>query len=194
MDFQQCDKLTRTLLKVALPKMGIVRTASNVLATAPTRYRGIGIINFYILQMVDHLKIACNHGDNNSDTGQLIRTTLEITQLRAGLGGNPLQIKPSIVTWIEHSWWTNTLTAMEKYNVCLHGNVPSLKKWMTNDSFIMEDITQQYGNRESPSFYESINRMRIYHRINTRSDIQHACRKILKTSDETSLGQRYISI
>ena len=41
MSFEQCDKLTRTLLKVALPKMGIVRTANNVLATAPTRYRGI---------------------------------------------------------------------------------------------------------------------------------------------------------
>lgn len=104
MDFHQCNKLTRTLLKVVLPKMGIVRTASNVLATAPTRYRGIGITNFYILQMVDHLRIACDHGDSDLDTGQLLRMTLEITQLQAGIGGSPLHIKPSIVTWIENLW------------------------------------------------------------------------------------------
>ena len=162
--------------------MGIIRTANNVLATAPTRYRGMGIINLCILQMVDHLKVACDHGDNDSDTGQLLQTTLEITQLQAGVGGNPLHIKPSMVNWIEHSWWTNTLVAMEKYQVLLHGNVPNLKKWTSHDSFIMDDIIQKYGNRERPSFYESINRMRIYHRVNTRSDIQHACGKVLKTS------------
>ena len=142
----------------------------------------MGIINFYILQMVDHLKIACDHGDSNSDTGQLLRTTLEVTQLQDGVGGNPLQIKPSMTNWIEHSWWTNTLIAMEKYQISLHRNVPELKKWTSHDSFIMDDIIKTYGNREKQSFYESINRIRIYHRINTRSDIQHACGKILKTS------------
>ena len=71
---------------------------------------------------------------------------------------------------------------MEKYQISLHGNVTGLKKWMINDSFLMDDIIQTYGNRERPSFYDSINKMRIYHRITTRSDIQHACGKVLKTS------------
>ena len=97
--------------------MGIVQPASNVLATAPTWYRGIGITNFYILQMVDHLWIACDHRDSDLDTGQLLRTTLEITQLQTGIGGNPLHIMLSIATWIENLWWSNTLTAMEKYNI-----------------------------------------------------------------------------
>ena len=182
MNFEQCDKLTRILLKVALPKMGIVRTANNVLATAPTSYRGFGIINFYILQMVDHLKMACDHGDSESDTGQPLQTTIEITQLQAGVEGNPMHIQPSKVHWIEHSWWKNTLTAMEKYQISLHGNVKGLEKWMKNDSFLMDDMIKTYGNSKSQSFYESINRMRVYHRITTRSDIQHACGNVLKIS------------
>ena len=171
LNFQQGDKLTRTLLKVALPKMGIVRTANNVLATAPTAYCGIGIINFYILRMIDHLKIACNHIGTKTDTGHLLLTTLEIMQQIAGIGGNPFTIKQSEVTCLEQSWWTNTLTAMEKYNVRLEGNIPELQKWTENDTFIN-------GNRESIKFYKSINCMRLYHKICTRSDIQHTCGKI----------------
>ena len=139
LNFQQGDKLTRTLLKVALPKMGIVRTANNVLTTAPTAYHGIGITNFYILQFIDHLKIACDDGETESDTRHLLLTTLEIMQLMAGIGGNLLKIKPTLVTWLEQSWW-NTLIAMEKYNISLDGNVPDLKKWTENDTFIMDDI------------------------------------------------------
>ena len=199
LDFNQCDKLTRTLLKVALPKMGIVRTASNVLATAPTNFREMGIINFDILQLVDHLRMACNDGDSESDTGQLLRTTLEITQLQTGIGGNPLHIKPSIVTWIEQSWWSNTFEAMERYNIQLHGNMKGLNKWTSNDSIVMDDFVEQYGNTESKVFYESINRMRIFHQVTTRLDLQHACGKLLKTAilsnkqndDETRSGMAY---
>ena len=199
LNFKQCDKLTRTLLRVALPKMGIVRTASNVLATAPIRYRGLGIVNFDILQMVDHLRIACDHGDSDSDTGQLLRTTLETTQIQTGIGENPLYIKPSIITWIEQSWWSNTFEAMERYKVKLHGNMTGLKTWTSNDSIFMDDILEQYGTNESKAFYESVNRMRLFHQVTTRSDLQHACGKLLKTAilsnrindDKTRSGMAY---
>ena len=56
LSFDQCDDLTKTVLRGTLTKMGIIWTASMVLATTPQSMQGIGIIHLYILQLVDHLK------------------------------------------------------------------------------------------------------------------------------------------
>ena len=72
MSYDQCDHLTKTLIQGTLLKMGVVQTANNVLVTVHQDYRGLGIIHLYILQMIDHLKIICNHGGTTSDTGKLL--------------------------------------------------------------------------------------------------------------------------
>ena len=48
-------------------------------------------------------------------------------------------IDPMKYTWMEHSWWTNTLTSIQRYNIKIIGQVQMLNLWVENDSFIMEN-------------------------------------------------------
>ena len=74
--------------------VGITQTASMVLATSPRSMQGIGIIHSYILQFVDHLKIICDHGGKDTETGKLLTIELDAINIQAGLGGSLLEIDP----------------------------------------------------------------------------------------------------
>ena len=92
--YDESDLITRQLLRGALPKMGIIGSANTILATSPSTMRGVGLINLYVLQLVDHLKVICNHGGEQTDTGTLLRNELEALTIQAGLGGSPFSINP----------------------------------------------------------------------------------------------------
>ena len=162
MTYEQCDHLTRTLIQGTLSKMGVVRTANNILVKAPHDYRGMGIIHLDILQMIDHLKIICNHGGTSSDTGKLLTVQLESLAIQTGIGGLPFDLDPKKYSWMEHSWWTNTLTALRRYNVNIRGQVPTLNLWADNDGFIMEDIRSTYNTKHDKTSLRSINRVQLY--------------------------------
>ena len=85
--YDECDLITRQLVRGVLPKMGIIRTANRILATSTVSMQGVGLIHLYVLQLVDHLKVICNHGGENTDTGTLLRNELEALVLQSGLGG-----------------------------------------------------------------------------------------------------------
>ena len=77
MDEQQCTDLTKHLIRGVLPKMGVVRTANTILAMTPCIYRGFGIINLYIQQMIGHLKVISNHSGASLKTGTLLQIELK---------------------------------------------------------------------------------------------------------------------
>ena len=122
--------------------MGIIWTASMVLATAPWSMQGIGIIHLYIFQLVDHLKIIYDHGRKDTETGKLLTIELDAINIQAGLGGSPLEINPSTTPWVEHCWWSNTLEAARKYNITIHGFQMFLQPWTSNYSFLMKDFQE----------------------------------------------------
>ena len=171
--YKQCDEITKELLKGVLPKMGIIRTANTTLATSPRNMQGV--VHLYILQLVDHLKVICNHSGDTTDTGTLLRNKLEAITIQAGKGGSPLNFNPGEIKWIEHSWWTNTLIACNDYNIRIKGKTNQLSTWTTNDSFLMDDFSQSYPPESFSAFLCSINRVRLYFQVATRSDIQLAC-------------------
>ena len=148
MTHAQCDHLTRTLFQGTLSKMGVVQTANNVLVTAPQDYQGMGIIHLNILQMIDHLKVICNHGGTPSDTGKLLTVQLESLTVQTGIGGSPFDLDPTKYRWMEHSWWTNTLAAMRRYSIKIRGQTQTLELWAENDRFIMDDIQAIYNTTQ----------------------------------------------
>ena len=173
--YDECDLLTRQVLRGVLPKMGIIRSANMVLTTSTTAMRGAGLIHLYVLQLVDHLKVICNHGGEQTDTGTLLRNELEALTIQAGLGGSPFSINPLQTPWIEHCWWANTLEATYRYNIHIRGHTQPLQKWTVNDSFLMDDFRAQYDPTIYKKFLQSINRVRLFLQITTKSDIQLAC-------------------
>ena len=67
--YDECDLISRHLIRGVLPKMGIVRSAYTTLATSTSAMQGVGLIHLYILQLVDHLEVICNHGGEQRDIG-----------------------------------------------------------------------------------------------------------------------------
>ena len=174
MTFDECDTLMKMLLTRVLPKMGIVRTANRTLATAETRLRGLGLTHLYVLQLVDHLKIVCDHGGTGSDTGILLSASLKGFALQAGYTDNPFDLQPEHLPWTEHCWWKITLLAITKYGIKINGKPTCLQKWTQNGSYIMKDFHDYYQENESVAFYQSLNRVRLYLKVLTRSDLQQA--------------------
>ena len=127
LSYDQCDDLTKLLIRGVLPKMGIIRTANTILATSPRRHRGLGMIHLYILQLVDHLKVICDHGGKDTETGKLLSIELDALNLQAEIGESPLDIDPSTTPWIEHCWWSNNLQASRKYDISIQGYPSKLK-------------------------------------------------------------------
>ena len=84
--------------------MGVVQTANNIFGTAYQDYHGLGIIYLYILQMIDHLKIICNHGGITLDTGKLLMVQLESRTVQTGVGGSPFDLDLVELPWMENSW------------------------------------------------------------------------------------------
>ena len=175
MDYNQCDDITGELLSGVLPKMGIVRTANRVLVTAEREYWGFGLSHVYVLQLVDHLKVICDHGGQDTDTGTLLMASLEAFSIQAGFHENLLTIDPSVLPWTEHCWWKVTLTAIHKYKITVNGTVSTLKKWASNDTFIMKDFLSFYEHNESTPFLQSLNRVRLYLKLATKLDLMLAC-------------------
>ena len=80
------------------PKYGNCSHNKHCLAMTPRSYRGLGLTNLYIQQLIDHLKVACNHGGTSTEIGILLSIGLESFALQAGVGGSPLLIDPSVIT------------------------------------------------------------------------------------------------
>ena len=135
MTFKECNKLMKMLLTGALPKMGIAWTANRTLATAKTKLHGLGLTHLYILQLVDHLKVLCDHGGTSSDTGILLSASLESFALQAGYADNPFDLQLEHLPWTEHCWWKITLLAATKYGIQIDGKPTYLQKWTQNDSY-----------------------------------------------------------
>ena len=154
MNYKQCDRVMKDFLQGVLSKMGFIRTANMRLAISPRNMQGIGLIHLYILQLVDHLKILCNHGGEETNTGT--RKKLEALTIQTGKGGSPFNFNPAKIPWIEHSWWMNTVQACHQYNIQIQGATNQLNQWTTNDTFLMDNFEKTYNPDTFQKFFKAL--------------------------------------
>lgn len=81
--------LQRSINLSVLGKMGIVRSASTILANTPTHLGGYGILDINIEQMVQHIGMLSLHMHQPSIIGMMITISLEQYILESGRGGSP---------------------------------------------------------------------------------------------------------
>lgn len=164
---QQCKILQRHILNETLGKMGIVRTASSIIAVAPTTLGGFGIISVEISQLSQHIAFLLQHGPTaESNTGKLLRSTLEYNALKTGYPGDPLCI-PLVTYTTLQTWISNTLHFMAKYNIQIRLDITGLEFWISQDTYIMEQLND-YGTVNT---LRTINKVRLYLRVVTISDL-----------------------
>ena len=78
----QCSTISLAVLKTALPKTGVIRSASRQLVFALISVMGLGYKDYYMIQLL------LDHGNANTITGQLVRNLAEGTLVENGLGGD----------------------------------------------------------------------------------------------------------
>jgi Reverse transcriptase (RNA-dependent DNA polymerase). len=170
-DTAECKELQRRYIAALLGKMGVVRTAPAVLATAPRKLGGFGLLAFEIEQLISHLGIILQHGyQHKSITGSLLRATFEYHALEVGLAGDPLQL-PDVPYVTQRTWVSNTIKTMHKYRVKIISDIPGLSTWTTNDTLLMNIL----GNIVKDSnTLQILNKVRLYLRVVTVSDLVSA--------------------
>ena len=67
LDYEQCDTIMQDILVGVFPKMGHIRTINRILTTAKNIFE-FGLTHVYVLQLIDHLKILCDHSWQEMDT------------------------------------------------------------------------------------------------------------------------------
>ena len=185
---EQCESISKQFESVALPKSGIVRTTDKDLVRAPETIGGYGIKDLYTKQFASHIQSLIDHGTSQSVTGQLIRGLGEGVLLEAGMETDLFNIKPSVCSWLEHNWITNTLQMMEDFDVVLTHDIKPLQKWKIDDTFIMQEIS---GGTFTPQEMQQINQVRQYLQVTTLADISSYDGK--KLTKDTLMGNKQTS-
>ena len=70
----------------ALNSSGMMKNFPRAVVYGPDEFQGLGIHNPFITQGVEHIKALINEIDAGTDTGDLIRATLEQLHLELGTG------------------------------------------------------------------------------------------------------------
>ena len=168
LDADQCDRISKTLTWSALGKAGVVRTASQLIVNAPTKYGGMGIrTNVREMQLIDHVKMILRHGHRQTVTGKLIRATAETLCIESGVIEDPFQLNEyELMLCTRNTWITSTVKMLTDSDIKLTSNVTQLCTWANEDETLIDNI-QEYKGICGKTF----NKVRIFLRVVTLSDI-----------------------
>ena len=164
----QCKLIQSHLRQVALPRMGVIRTAASVVVYGPKSYGGLGLLSIRLAQVIAHIRILLTHGGSTSIEGNLIKTLTESSILEAGFGCRFFSLPPTL-PWMSETWLWHTHQHASYYSFRLHTPSPTLHCWRANDKFIMHTLFQSL--QLSATHWRRLNHVRIYLQVVTISDI-----------------------
>jgi len=166
-----CHTITKPLLDVALPAMGLPRRMPHALVFSPREFLGYGIFDIWVQQGIDQISVCLEYAsrDPNDITGHLLRDVSESLRLELGLPQFPL-------TYDYKKW--HLCTTSTKLHVIwqfcsesglqLHDgrhNQPTLR---THDRFLMDAFgVQSY----TPKELAILNHCRIFLQVELLSEL-----------------------
>ena len=169
---EQGDTIFKPIREGVLPKSGYARSMPGIMVHGPIKYGGVGIKDIYTLQGIAHIKVLVDEGGTKTPTGQLIQQVIEGHTLEAGRSGNIFSIPyDEIQNELTYSLVKDTLRFISESNVTVMGDIPRLKKWREDDTFLMDDIQRAQGVEITDNDREAFQRCRKYLQVSTLSDI-----------------------
>jgi len=138
----QCEAIMSPILQYCLPAIGVCRNFPRALVYSTLDYFGLNIRHLFTVQEMIRIKDIILHTYNNTLTGRLYKTSMEITFIE--LGFVP-QLKPSDISILETlttpSLVQASLCFLAKHNITLIHNIeiPLLRE---NDQLIMSSLLQ----------------------------------------------------
>ena len=106
----QCQDIMSPALQAGLAKSGIQRRLPRLLVHGPIQALGLGVKSLYMTQVERHIQIILTHSQEETSTGKLLRSSLELLQLELGtiqpVLTLPWQPWSELATpcWLKHTW------------------------------------------------------------------------------------------
>jgi hypothetical protein len=169
----ECNGIMAPVLSGGLPQIGICQSMARALVYAPTKYQGLGINKLYTTQGLGRVRALINHIWRDTDTGKLLRTSLEFAKLEAGVRGSLFALDYNIYghlcedTWITHLWKFTYDTGIEIEDDIDDFELTRQGNYTLTSAFIVaykEGIV-------SKSELKKANKCRLYLRVLTVADI-----------------------
>jgi len=163
----QCEAIMAPLLRYCLPALGICRNFPRKLVYSTYDYMGLYIQHLHTLQEIARLKDIIFHTFNETLTGKLYLSSLELLLLELGCSTS-YPWTPSLIdmlstaTLIKASW-----TFLHQHHITLKHTI-TLQPPRDNDSFIMESLLSL---NITPTDLLACNHCRLYLRAIFLSDI-----------------------
>ena len=170
---EDCVFIMSPVLQGGLPTMGICRTFPRALVHGPIKYMGLGINDLYTTQGLQHVRAVLDHCWRSTETGKLLRTSIEIGKVETGLRGSLWSYDYSVYghlcedTWVKHLW-----QFMWETGIQIDDNLDDFEYVRKNDSTITAGfaIAYQKGGITKSEWYKA-NRCRLYLQCLTVGDI-----------------------
>ena len=170
---EECKKIMAPILKGGLPKIGMCRTLPRKIVYGSLKNQGMGIHNLFTTQGILHIQTLLDHIWRDTETGKLIRTSIECAKMEVGilgsLFGHNFEDYGNLCeeTWVKHLW---------KYThdkgIRIEDKVGDFDKLRENDSCITLHFAGAYkAGLITKAEWVKANKCRKYLRVLTISDI-----------------------
>ena len=169
LDEQQCKNVFKPIREHTLPKAGYSRSLPSTILHGPEEYGGVGLMDIYTIQGIEHVKALIDEGGKDSPTGDLLTILATGHTLEIGRSGRIFeQDYDEIETLMTDSWMKNTLKFTHKTEIKLVTDLPMLRQWREGDELLM-DVVARAGTRGEE--IEAFNRCRMHLQVTTIADI-----------------------
>ena len=167
----QCRDITKGLLDVALPALGLPRRLPRAILFSSKEFMGFGFPDLWFLQAYHHISTCLDHGNspNTNPTGALLRETSETLRLELGLPGSPFLYDFSIFSkcttkcYLHTVWDFCTQSGFE-----LRDGLSDLAISRDGDIFLMEAFSLL---RYTATQLRILNQCRLYLKVELLSDL-----------------------
>jgi hypothetical protein len=112
----QSDKVNKELRKAVIQGLGLAASTPTALIHGPKSINGLEILDYYTLQLIEHIKILMNHLDTNTRTNELLANLVEQHTLELGSEKSIWSTTNNKqLCMMSRSWIKNTLIAMNEH-------------------------------------------------------------------------------
>ena len=178
----ECKNIMKPILQAGLQKSSLCSKYPRDVVFGAQDEAGIGIDDLYIHQGTERICFINEHLQEDTLSGELLRTSIELGKVELGIGRNIFQLDynryHSLMTdcWIKDVW-----KFCQEQNILIEDKVTSNSQLQRQgDVFLMEEIS--HSGKFSVLQLEKINRCRIHLQATTLADITNGYGTRLSTS------------
>ena len=179
---EECKNIMKPILQAGLQKSSLCLQYPRDVVFGSQDEAGIGIDDLYIHQGSERICFISEHLQEDTLSGELLRTSIELGKVELGIGRNIFQLDykryQSLMT---HCWIKDVWKFCQEQDILIEDKVTDNSQLQRQgDVFLMEEIA--HSDKFSALQLEKINRCRIHLQATTLADITNGYGTRLTTS------------